>query len=172
MAAQRTENMETWTPCLSYRKNNAMCANSRRFATRNGASRPATGARLLLYDILTFPVARVNDNSCPMVKRVYSVRLGDTTLTNMTAIPSPVFNDDNVRLRIWFDDGANGVHQLSPGHLLSSSPYAIKAANADIATSATIATCDAVSRVTHGDVAVLGPGTPFALRSLALLERV
>jgi len=83
----------------------------------------------------------------PVVKGVYSVRLGDTALTNMTAIPSSIFNDDNVRLRIWFDDETNGVHQLYPDHPLSSSPYAIHAAAADTATTATRA--DFATTATH-----------------------
>ncbi len=39
---------------------------------------------------------------------LYSVMLGDATLTNMSAIPSTVFSNSNVKLRIWFNDGTNG----------------------------------------------------------------
>lgn len=59
---------------------------------------------------------------------VYSAALGDTTITNMTAIPTSVFNDDNAVLRIWFDDGVNGNQQLAPDHTLTPAPYAHRAA--------------------------------------------
>ena len=59
---------------------------------------------------------------------IYDVRLGDTTLTNMTAIPSSIFNNGNLRLRIWFNDGTHGIGQLSPDHVLAGAPYAHRAA--------------------------------------------
>ena len=66
--------------------------------------------------------------SLPVAGGVYSVRLGNTNLVNMTPIPSAVFNDDNLLLRIWFDDGVNGLQQLLPEHQLTPSPYAHRAA--------------------------------------------
>src|SRR5438105_3839568 len=45
---------------------------------------------------------------------LYSVQLGDVTLTNMTAVPASVFNNNDVRLRVWFDDGTHGFQQLTP----------------------------------------------------------
>lgn len=71
--------------------------------------------------------------SVSVVNGVYSVGLGDVALPNMTAIPSTIFNDDNVVLRIWFDDGSNGVQQLTPDHPLSTSPYSFKSASATTA---------------------------------------
>jgi hypothetical protein len=59
---------------------------------------------------------------------VYTVRLGDTGLANMTPLPSSVFNNSNTALRIWFDDGVNGSQQLTPDHVLTPSPYAHQAA--------------------------------------------
>src|SRR4051812_1720008 len=49
-----------------------------------------------------------------VTKGLYSVLLGDSTLTKMTAIPPSVFENSDVRLRVWFDDGIHGVQQLSP----------------------------------------------------------
>ena len=73
----------------------------------------------------------------PVQMGVYSVRLGDVLLPNMTAIGSTVFNDDNVVLRIWFDDGqGNGMQLLSPDHPLSSTGYAYSALSADFAADA------------------------------------
>src|SRR5215213_1201053 len=37
-----------------------------------------------------------------VVNGLYSVLLGDISLPNMTAVPASVFNNSDVRLRIWF----------------------------------------------------------------------
>ena len=48
-------------------------------------------------------------------RRAYSVMLGDTALSGMSAIDEAVFqNHNDVHLRIWFSDGINGFEQLSP----------------------------------------------------------
>ena len=58
---------------------------------------------------------------------IYSVRLGNSDLPGMTVIPNSTFNNDNVVLRIWFDDGTkNGVQQLAPDHPLTSTPFAFR----------------------------------------------
>ena len=70
-----------------------------------------------------------------VVNGVYSVRLGSTDAERgiaMPPIPPSVFNDDNVVLRIWFDDTqGNGIQQLSPDQPLTTSPYAFRAAHAN-----------------------------------------
>jgi hypothetical protein len=38
----------------------------------------------------------------PVTKGLYSVLLGNTTLSNMTALPPSALDADEVRLRIWF----------------------------------------------------------------------
>ena len=60
-------------------------------------------------------------------KGLYSVLLGDTTLSNMTAIPAGVFTNADVRLRVWFDDGSHGWQQLSPDQRIASVGYAMVA---------------------------------------------
>lgn len=80
-----------------------------------------------------------NAVSLPVRDGIYHVRLGDTGVANMTAIPATVFDDDNVVLRIWFDDGVNGIRQLQPDHPLTSAPYAFHALVADFAQTATAA---------------------------------
>jgi hypothetical protein len=83
-------------------------------------------------------------------KGSYSVRLGDTSLPNMTAVPMTVFDDDNVVLRIWFDDGTHGVQLLTPDYVLTSAPYAYRAAYATEASHAAeaahAATADALAK--------------------------
>ena len=67
----------------------------------------------------------------PVNKGLYSVRLGDTTLENMTALGSAVFaGSDEVYLRVWFNDGVHGFQQLSPDQRIVSSAYALVAQRA------------------------------------------
>ncbi len=60
-----------------------------------------------------------------VTKGLYSVQLGDTSLANMTAIPNNVFNNADVRVRVWFNDGVNGTELLSPDQRISSVGYAM-----------------------------------------------
>jgi len=64
-----------------------------------------------------------------VTRGLYQVLLGDTTLPNMTAVPHSVFNNSDVRLRIWFNDGVNGFQQLAPDHRFAPAGYAMTAAN-------------------------------------------
>jgi len=65
---------------------------------------------------------------------LYSTLLGDTTLSNMAALPSTVFSNANVNLRTWFSaGGTNAFVKLSPDQRLGSSGYALRAAAADSA---------------------------------------
>jgi N-acetylneuraminic acid mutarotase len=74
-----------------------------------------------------------NAVSLAVINGIYNVRLGDTTLLNMTSIPSMVFDDQNLVLRIWFDDGTNGNEQLIPDQPLTSVGYAYHALTAETA---------------------------------------
>jgi len=74
------------------------------------------------------PAASVSLN---VTKGLFSVLLGDASITNMSAIPLAVFNNSDVRLRIWFNDGANGFQLLTPDERISAVGYAIIAANAE-----------------------------------------
>jgi hypothetical protein len=67
--------------------------------------------------------------SLTVTKGLYSVLLGDTTVTNMTAIPTTVFTNSDVRLRVWFNDGVSGFQQLSPDQRIAAVGYAMIAAN-------------------------------------------
>jgi len=79
----------------------------------------------------TPPDEPTNAVSLPVINGIYNVRLGDASLPGMTQIPSVIFNNDDVVLRIWFDDGIHGVERLLPDHPLTSAPYAFRAAMAD-----------------------------------------
>ena len=55
---------------------------------------------------------------------LYSLLLGDTALgANMTAIPSTVFSNPDVRLRVWFNDGVHGSQLLTPDQRLAPATY-------------------------------------------------
>ena len=58
-----------------------------------------------------------------VVKGLYSVLLGDIKLGNMNAIPSSVFANPDVRLRVWFDDGVNASQLLTPDQRLAPAAY-------------------------------------------------
>jgi hypothetical protein len=62
-------------------------------------------------------------------KGLYSVLLGDTSVSNMPAISAAVFTNADVRLRIWFDDQINGSQQLSPDQRIAAVGYALMAGN-------------------------------------------
>ncbi len=92
---------------------------------------------------------------------IYSVALGDAALANMTAIPSTLFSDGNLKLRIWFDDGTNGNQQLSPDHKLTSVPYALAVADGSI--SSAKVQDEAVTRAKlASDVAIVPVGSLIA----------
>lgn len=66
--------------------------------------------------------------SLTVAKGRYSVLLGDTSLANMTAaIPASIFNNNDVRLRIWFNDGSHGSQRLLPDQRFGASGYALVA---------------------------------------------
>ena len=72
--------------------------------------------------------------SLAVSKGLYSVRLGDTTIPNMTqAIGVNVVTNVGLELRVWFNDGVNGFQLLSPDQTLTSVAYALAAERADTA---------------------------------------
>lgn len=58
-------------------------------------------------------------------KGLYSVLLGDATLPNMAIVPSTVFTNPDVRLRVWFNDGPNGFQLLTPDQRIAAVGYAM-----------------------------------------------
>jgi hypothetical protein len=68
--------------------------------------------------------------SLTVTKGLYSVLLGDATLPNMQIIPNSVFDNGDVRLRVWFNDGMHGFQWLAPDQRVAAVGYAIMAATA------------------------------------------
>ena len=65
-----------------------------------------------------------------VTKGLYSVLLGDTSIANMTvAIPSSVFTNSDVRLRVWFNDGTHGSQLLTPDQRIATVGYTFMADN-------------------------------------------
>jgi formylglycine-generating enzyme required for sulfatase activity len=96
--------------------------------------------------------------SLTVTKGLYAVLLGDATLANMTVIPNTVFNNPDVRLRVWFDDGtANGPQLLTPDQRIAAVGYAMMAGNVPDAaiTSAKLA-AGAVGSAQIADFSVTG----------------
>ncbi len=64
----------------------------------------------------------------PTLGGVFSVNLGDTNLANMTqSIPTGVFTNSAVYLRVWFNDGTDGSQLLAPDRRIDSVGYAMNA---------------------------------------------
>jgi hypothetical protein len=71
-----------------------------------------------------------NAVSLTVSKGLYSVLLGDTSIPNMSvSVPASVFNNSDVRLRVWFNDGTTGSQLLSPDQRIASVGYAAMSAN-------------------------------------------
>ena len=74
----------------------------------------------------------VSGVSLAVTKGLYSVLLGDTTVTGMpTSVPPLAFTNPDVRLRVWFNDGASGFQLLLPDQRIAAVGYALVAANVD-----------------------------------------
>jgi hypothetical protein len=61
--------------------------------------------------------------SLPVSKGLFSVGLGDTSLVNNENIPWSVFDNPDLRLRIWFNDGTRGWQILNSEHRLAGPGY-------------------------------------------------
>ena len=62
-----------------------------------------------------------------VVNGLYSILLGDATLPNMTVLPASVFNNANLWIRVWFDDGVNKSQLLAPDQRIAAVGYALLA---------------------------------------------
>ena len=79
-----------------------------------------------------------------VAKGLYAVLLGNTELTNMTAIAPAALEYADVRLRVWFNDGTIGFQRISPDQRLAAVPYSIQSRKALAA--------DALNGLLSGDV--------------------
>lgn len=63
----------------------------------------------------------------PVARGLYSIRLGDTAVSGMAAIPGAIFTNEVIRLRVWFNDGTNGYQRLTPDREIGSVAFAVRA---------------------------------------------
>jgi hypothetical protein len=61
---------------------------------------------------------------------LFTVVSGDTTIPNMGSISAALFNQPNLQLQIWFNDGTDGFAALAPAQSLTPMPYAAFAGSA------------------------------------------
>jgi hypothetical protein len=74
---------------------------------------------------------------------LYNIVLGGI---GMEELPPTLFQQTNLALRIWFDDGLNGIQQLAPDQPITSAAYSFHALRADTASDAdTVAGVDAAA---------------------------
>ena len=97
-----------------------------------------------------------NAISLPVTKGLYAVALGESG----TSLPASVFNNPDVRLRVWFNDGTNGSQRLAPDQAIGMVGYAARASS-----SALIAGQRIVRGSIGGDGAIL-QGTGFTVAFL------
>jgi N-acetylneuraminic acid mutarotase len=63
----------------------------------------------------------------PVAKGLYSVLLGDPTISGMGTISATIFANPDVRLRIWFNDGTHGFQLMTPDQRIAAVGYAVMA---------------------------------------------
>jgi len=67
---------------------------------------------------------------------LFNVLLGDTGLSNMTALPASTFEGTERYLRVWFSDDGSVFTLLSPDQRIAAVPYALQAEEAKSAATA------------------------------------
>lgn len=71
---------------------------------------------------------------------LFSVILGDVTLSNMAPLDALIFEQSGLQLRIWFNDGTNGFAALDPPQDLTTTPYAAMANTVNLVSAAQLGT--------------------------------
>lgn len=72
-----------------------------------------------------------NAVAIPVTDGVFAVKLGDTSLTNMSTLTQSVFDNDSIYLRVWFSTDAVNFEQFANDIQIVSTGFAFKAAVAD-----------------------------------------
>jgi len=66
------------------------------------------------------------DITIDVAKGFYQCRLGDISIDGMAELPSSIFVPDHpLKLRIWFNDGVNGLKRLGQDQNLMMAPYSM-----------------------------------------------
>jgi hypothetical protein len=78
----------------------------------------------------------------PVSDGLFTIGLGDVNVANMTSLGATIFEQPDLRLRIWFSDGVGSFVRLSPDQPLGSVGYAMMAAQVSPAGVGTSALAD------------------------------
>ncbi|MEI6398057.1 MAG: hypothetical protein WCO71_04730 [Pseudomonadota bacterium] len=62
--------------------------------------------------------------SLNVTKGLFSARIGDTAIENMSEVPASVFQNTTLQLRVWFNDGTKGWQRLLPDQKIGSAAFA------------------------------------------------
>lgn len=63
----------------------------------------------------------------PVERGLFYIRIGDTNVAGMAALPPNLFAVAQPRLRVWFSDGIGPFEAFTPDHSIGSVPYAFVA---------------------------------------------
>ena len=77
--------------------------------------------------------------SATVANGLFTLRLGDPTVANMTALNAGLFQQPDLHLRLWFNNGVSGFAVLNPTQPLTTAPYAALASVANVAKTLTTA---------------------------------
>jgi hypothetical protein len=62
----------------------------------------------------------------PIVRGLFSAPIGDSSVTNMSEIPDNIFDNSDMHLRIWFNDGDKGWQQVGNDVRILPSAFSVK----------------------------------------------
>lgn len=62
----------------------------------------------------------------PIVRGLFSAPIGDSSVTNMSEIPDNIFDNSDLHLRIWFNDGDKGWQQVGNDVRILPSAFSVK----------------------------------------------
>ena len=72
----------------------------------------------------------------PVNGGLYSILLGNTEISGMSKVDPSLFAEhSDINLRVWFSDGVNGFHQLTPDRPFASVPFAFNSQSANTSNS-------------------------------------
>jgi hypothetical protein len=105
----------------------------------NDGSSPAAGAQ------------PVNPVSLSVNQGLFSLKLGDTDMTNMTALAASMFDGNPLYLRIWFSTDGFTFERLAPDRQLVSVPYAFTSEQASDVTGSGVVSSSEIEDGTVSD---------------------
>jgi len=97
-----------------------------KFSLIDNTSSPSTNYWTNDGSIVTAGVVPTSAVSLPVTSGLFTVKLGDTSLSNMASLASSVFANSTMYLRVWFSADGTVFELLVPDRQLVSVPYAMR----------------------------------------------